>query len=168
MRFSDWQLNRLRDALRAYHKFGRDPVDGRHFNWKDVSEAIFLSARGRSPARAPAAVRRRRENAGRRAAAPYDAGRPAGRHRQVCDRRGLRADFGGGAARARAVVARRAAPARISQAGFRHRANPAAIDTGRHIPERAHRRGQLCCARIDVAACFGRRPDPARADRGFL
>ena len=44
MRFSDWQLNRLRDALRAYHKFGRDPVDGRHFNWKDVSEAIFLSA----------------------------------------------------------------------------------------------------------------------------
>ena len=43
MRFSDWQLNRLRDALRAFHKFGRDPVDGRHFNWKDVSEAIFLS-----------------------------------------------------------------------------------------------------------------------------
>ena len=31
-----------------------------------------------------------------------------------------------------------------------------------------HRRGQLCCARIDVAACFGRRTDPARADRGFL
>lgn len=44
MRFSDWQLNRLRDALRAFHKFGRDPVDGHHFNWKDVSEAIFLSA----------------------------------------------------------------------------------------------------------------------------
>jgi hypothetical protein len=44
MRFSDWQLNRLRDALRAFHKFGRDAVDGRHFNWKDVSEAIFLSA----------------------------------------------------------------------------------------------------------------------------
>ncbi|HWY62856.1 MAG TPA: hypothetical protein VNW15_13220 [Rhizomicrobium sp.] len=44
MRFSDWQLNRLRDALRAFHKFGLDPVDGRHFNWKDVSEAIFLSA----------------------------------------------------------------------------------------------------------------------------
>jgi hypothetical protein len=43
MRFSDWQLNRLRDALRAFHKFGRDPVDGRHFNWKDASEAIFLS-----------------------------------------------------------------------------------------------------------------------------
>jgi hypothetical protein len=44
MRFSDWQLNRLRDALRAYHKFGRDAVDGRHYNWKDVSEAISLSA----------------------------------------------------------------------------------------------------------------------------
>ena len=44
MRFSDWQLNRLRDALRAFHKWGRDPVDGRYFNWKDVSEAIFLSA----------------------------------------------------------------------------------------------------------------------------
>jgi hypothetical protein len=43
MRFSDWQLNRLRDALRAYHKFGRDPVDGRHYNWKDVSEAISLA-----------------------------------------------------------------------------------------------------------------------------
>jgi hypothetical protein len=44
MRYSEWQLNRLRDALRAYHKFGRDPIDGRHYNWKDVSEAIFLSA----------------------------------------------------------------------------------------------------------------------------
>jgi hypothetical protein len=44
MRFSDWQLNRLRDTLRTFYKLGRDPVDGRHFNWKDVSEAIFLSA----------------------------------------------------------------------------------------------------------------------------
>jgi hypothetical protein len=43
MRFSDWQLNRLRDALRAYHKWGRDPVDGRHYNWKDVHEAISLA-----------------------------------------------------------------------------------------------------------------------------
>jgi hypothetical protein len=43
MRYSDWQLNRLRDALRAYHRFGRDAVDGRHYNWKDVSEAISLS-----------------------------------------------------------------------------------------------------------------------------
>jgi hypothetical protein len=43
MRFSDWQLNRLRDVLRAYHKFGRDPVDGRHYNWKDVHQAISLS-----------------------------------------------------------------------------------------------------------------------------
>jgi len=49
MRFSDWQLNRLRDALRAFHKFGRDPIDGRHFNWKDVSEAIFLSAEAEVP-----------------------------------------------------------------------------------------------------------------------
>jgi hypothetical protein len=43
MRFSDWQLNRLRDALRDYHKFGRDPVDGRHYNWKDVHQAISLA-----------------------------------------------------------------------------------------------------------------------------
>jgi len=43
MRYSEWQLNRLRDALRAYHRFGRDAVDGRHYNWKDVSEAISLS-----------------------------------------------------------------------------------------------------------------------------
>jgi hypothetical protein len=50
MRFSDWQLNRLRDALRTFHKVGRDAVDGRHFNWKDVSEAIFLSAEVEVPA----------------------------------------------------------------------------------------------------------------------
>jgi hypothetical protein len=43
MRYSEWQLNRLRGALRAYHRFGRDAVDGRHYNWKDVSEAISLS-----------------------------------------------------------------------------------------------------------------------------
>ncbi|MGA7178909.1 MAG: hypothetical protein WBX11_04890 [Thiobacillaceae bacterium] len=36
-------MNRLRDALRAYHRFGRDPVDGRRYNWKDVSEAISVS-----------------------------------------------------------------------------------------------------------------------------
>jgi hypothetical protein len=46
--------------------------------------------------------------------------------------------------------------------------NPAAIDTGRHVSERAHRRGQLYCPRIDVAAGLGRRINPARADRGFL
>jgi hypothetical protein len=44
MQFSDWQLNRLRDALRAYHDYGRDAVDGRFYNWKDVSEAISLCA----------------------------------------------------------------------------------------------------------------------------
>lgn len=43
MRFSDWQLNRLRDALRAYHRYGRDPVDKRFYNWKDVSEGIAES-----------------------------------------------------------------------------------------------------------------------------
>ncbi len=42
MRFSDWQLNRLRDALGAYHDYGRG-IDGEYFNWKDVSEAISLS-----------------------------------------------------------------------------------------------------------------------------
>ena len=50
MRYSDWQLNRLRDALRAYHRFGRDPVDGRRYNWKDVSEAINLSTDVEVPA----------------------------------------------------------------------------------------------------------------------
>jgi hypothetical protein len=43
MRFSDWQLNRLRIALRTFKKLGRDPVDGRHYNWKDVHEAISLA-----------------------------------------------------------------------------------------------------------------------------
>lgn len=42
MRYSDWQLNRLRDALRAYHRYGRG-ADGSYFNWKDVSEAIAES-----------------------------------------------------------------------------------------------------------------------------
>lgn len=42
MRYSDWQLDRLRNALRAYHQFGRGS-DGEYFNWKDVSEAISLS-----------------------------------------------------------------------------------------------------------------------------
>ena len=86
MRFSDWQLNRLRDALRAYHKFGRDAVDGRHFNWKDVSEAISLSTEVEVP---PERLRQfvegvKTPGGGRRA--PHDAGRPAGGYRQVCDR----------------------------------------------------------------------------------
>lgn len=42
MRYSDWQLNRLRDALRAYHRYGRG-ADGSYFNWKDVTEAIAES-----------------------------------------------------------------------------------------------------------------------------
>lgn len=42
MRFSDWQLSRLRNALRAYHHHERGS-DGEYFNWKDVSEAIGLS-----------------------------------------------------------------------------------------------------------------------------
>lgn len=41
MRYSDWQLNRLRDALRAFHHYGRGS-DGEYFNWKDVTEAIAL------------------------------------------------------------------------------------------------------------------------------
>jgi len=39
MAFSDWQLQRLRNALRAYHDYGQDK-DGRAFNWKDVTEGI--------------------------------------------------------------------------------------------------------------------------------
>ena len=39
MEFSDWQLNRLRDALRAYHRYERSH-DGAYFTWNDVSEAI--------------------------------------------------------------------------------------------------------------------------------
>lgn len=39
VKYSDWQLNRLRDALRAYHRYGRDH-EGRFFNWTDVREAI--------------------------------------------------------------------------------------------------------------------------------
>jgi hypothetical protein len=42
MRFSDWQLTRLRNALRAYHHHGRGS-GGEFFNWKDVSEAISLA-----------------------------------------------------------------------------------------------------------------------------
>ncbi len=36
---SDWQLERVRDALRAYHRYGRGS-DGTHFTWRDVREAI--------------------------------------------------------------------------------------------------------------------------------
>ena len=39
MAYSDWQLNRLRDALRAYHDHGGKQIKQR-FNWKDVAEGI--------------------------------------------------------------------------------------------------------------------------------
>jgi hypothetical protein len=43
MAYSEWQLNRLRDALRAYHDYEPGHGSG-SFNWKDVSEAISLTA----------------------------------------------------------------------------------------------------------------------------
>jgi hypothetical protein len=46
--YSDWQLNRLRNALRAYHQYGRGSQHER-FNWKDVSEAISLSTEAQVP-----------------------------------------------------------------------------------------------------------------------
>ena len=39
MKYSDWQLNRLRDALRAYKVYERSH-EGEYFTWKDVREAI--------------------------------------------------------------------------------------------------------------------------------
>lgn len=42
MAYSEWQLNRLRDALRAYHAY-TPTEDFGPFNWKDVSEAISLA-----------------------------------------------------------------------------------------------------------------------------
>lgn len=42
MAYSEWQLNRLRDALRAYHAYTPTEELG-PFNWKDVSEAISLA-----------------------------------------------------------------------------------------------------------------------------
>ena len=42
MQYSEWQLNRLRNTLRAYHHHGRGS-GGEYFNWKDVSEAISLA-----------------------------------------------------------------------------------------------------------------------------
>lgn len=39
VKYSDWQLNRLRDSLSAYHHYERSH-DGHYFTWKDVSEAI--------------------------------------------------------------------------------------------------------------------------------
>ncbi len=39
---SDWQLMRVRNALRAYHCYERREEDGKYFNWKDVREAIAV------------------------------------------------------------------------------------------------------------------------------
>jgi hypothetical protein len=39
MQFSEWQLHRLRNALGAYHDYGRGE-DKRRFNWKDMTEGI--------------------------------------------------------------------------------------------------------------------------------
>ena len=39
MKYSDWQLNRLRDALRAYKGYGRD-ANGNLHSWSYVREAI--------------------------------------------------------------------------------------------------------------------------------
>jgi len=36
---SDWQRSRVRDALRAYHRYERG-AEGEYFTWKDVREAI--------------------------------------------------------------------------------------------------------------------------------
>ncbi len=36
---SDWQLDRVRNALRAYHRYERG-ADGEYFTWRDVREAI--------------------------------------------------------------------------------------------------------------------------------
>lgn len=51
---SDWQRDRIRDALRAYHQYERDPDTGRGITWADVREAILEStgaAIGISPQR---------------------------------------------------------------------------------------------------------------------
>lgn len=39
MKYSDWQLNRVRDALRAYHQYERG-IEDAPFTWKDVREGI--------------------------------------------------------------------------------------------------------------------------------
>jgi len=39
LNYSDWQLGRIRNALRAYHRYERSH-DGVYFTWKDVQEAI--------------------------------------------------------------------------------------------------------------------------------
>ncbi len=41
MAYSDWQLNRLRDALRAYHDDGGRSLK-EDFNWNSVAEGIAV------------------------------------------------------------------------------------------------------------------------------
>ena len=41
MAYSDWQLNRLRDALRAYHDYGGKSLK-EDFNWNSVAEGIAV------------------------------------------------------------------------------------------------------------------------------
>lgn len=57
MAYSDWQLNRLRDALRAYHDYGGRRLS-QNFNWKDVAEAIAEELRLQDP---PVAAERLRQ-----------------------------------------------------------------------------------------------------------
>ena len=39
MRFSDWQLSRIRNALRRYYAL-KSAIDGKNYNWTDVLEAV--------------------------------------------------------------------------------------------------------------------------------
>lgn len=39
-KLSEWQAARVRDALRAYHRYERGKDDDEYFTWKDVREAI--------------------------------------------------------------------------------------------------------------------------------
>jgi hypothetical protein len=57
MAYSDWQLNRLRDALRAYHDYGGKRLSQK-FNWKDVAEAMAEELRLQDP---PVAAERLRQ-----------------------------------------------------------------------------------------------------------
>jgi len=57
MAHSDWQLNRLRDALRAYHDYGGKRLSQK-FNWKDVAEAMAEELRLQDP---PVAAERLRQ-----------------------------------------------------------------------------------------------------------
>jgi len=57
MAYSDWQLNRLRDALRAYHDHGGKRLSQK-FNWNDVAEGIAEELGAKDP---PVAAERLRQ-----------------------------------------------------------------------------------------------------------